>query len=97
MKSKGISQVHCETKKKDTTNLATENFLEKYIKFRGISGNLRCDQAQAFNSKQFHISGKDGSKKLILAHAGDLYDRYDLEWQFGLNSQCRQSKENYQS
>ena len=30
-------------------------YLEKYIKFHGIPGKLRCDQAQAFKSREFKI------------------------------------------
>ena len=46
-------------------------YLEKYIKFHGIPRNIRCDQAQAFKSRQFEIFCNNHNIKLILAPAGD--------------------------
>ena len=46
-------------------------YLEKYIKFHGIQRNIRCDQAQAFKSKQFEIFCNNHNIKLILVPAGD--------------------------
>ena len=46
-------------------------FLKSYMTFHGIPRSLRCDQAQAFKSKNFEIFGKDNNIKLILAPAGD--------------------------
>ena len=52
------------------TSTAVE-YLEEYCKFHGIPRSLRCDQAQAFKSKDFTIYCKDNNIKLILAPAGD--------------------------
>ena len=46
-------------------------YLEKYTKFHGIPRNIRCDQAQAFKSRQFEIFCNNHNIKLILAPAGD--------------------------
>ena len=46
-------------------------FLKSYMTFHGIPRSLRCDQAQAFKSKNFEIFCKDNNIKLILAPAGD--------------------------
>ena len=46
-------------------------YIEKYIKFHGIPRNIRCDQAQAFKSRQFEIFCNNHNIKLILAPAGD--------------------------
>ena len=46
-------------------------FLEEYCKFHGIPRSLRCDQAQAFKSRDFNVHCKDNNIKLILAPAGD--------------------------
>ena len=46
-------------------------YLEKYIKFHGIPRNIRCDQAQAFESRQFKIFCNNNNIRLILAPAGD--------------------------
>ena len=52
------------------TDTAIE-YLEKYIKFHGIPRNIRCDQAQAFKSRQFEIFCNNHNIRLILAPAGD--------------------------
>ena len=52
------------------TSTAIEN-LEEYCKFHGIPRSLRCDQAQAFKSRDFNVLCKDNNIKLILAPAGD--------------------------
>ena len=46
-------------------------YLNQYIKFHGIPRNIRCDQAQAFKSRQFEIYCKNNNIKLILAPAVD--------------------------
>ena len=46
-------------------------YLEKYLKFHGIPRNIRCDQAQAFKSRQFEIFCNNHFIKLILSPAGD--------------------------
>ena len=46
-------------------------YLEEYCKFHGIPRSLRCDQAQAFKSRNFIVYCKDNNTKLILAPAGD--------------------------
>ena len=46
-------------------------YLEKFIKFHGMPRNIRCDQAQAFKSRQFEIFCNNHNIKLILAPAGD--------------------------
>ena len=46
-------------------------YLNQYITFHGIPRNIRCDQAQAFKSRQFEIYCKNNNIKLILAPAGD--------------------------
>ena len=46
-------------------------YLKSYMTFHGIPRTLRCDQAQAFKSKNFEIFCKDNNIKLILAPAGD--------------------------
>ena len=46
-------------------------YLNQCIKFHGIPRNIRCDQAQAFKSRQFEIYCKNNNIKLILAPAGD--------------------------
>ena len=46
-------------------------YLNQYIKFHGIPRNIRCDQAQAFKSRQFEIYCKNNNVKLILAPVGD--------------------------
>ena len=48
-----------------------KKYLEKYIKFHGIPRNIRCDQAQAFKSKQFEFFCNNDNIKLILAPAED--------------------------
>ena len=45
--------------------------LESYMTFHGIPRTLRCDRAEAFQSKNFEISCKDNNIKLLLAPAGD--------------------------
>ena len=50
------------------TDTAIE-YLEKYIKFHGIPRNIRCDQAQAFKSRQFEIFCDNHIIRLILAPA----------------------------
>ena len=52
------------------TDTATE-YLEKIIKFHGIPRNIRCEQAEAFKSRQFEIFCYNHNIKLILAPAGD--------------------------
>ena len=52
------------------TSIAIE-YLEEYCKFHGIPRSLRCDQAQAFNSRDFNVHCKDNNIKPILAPAGD--------------------------
>ena len=47
------------------------SYLNQYIKFHGIPKNIRCDQAQAFKSRQFEIFCKNNNIKLILAPVGD--------------------------
>ena len=47
------------------------SYLNQYIKFHGIPRNIRCDQAQAFKSRQFEIFCKNNNIKLILAPVGD--------------------------
>ena len=49
----------------------TIDCLEEYCKFHGIPRSLRCDQAQAFKSRNFNVYCKDNNIKLILAPAGD--------------------------
>ena len=46
-------------------------YLNQYIKFHGIPRNIKCDQAQAFKSRQFEIYCKNNNIKLILAPVGD--------------------------
>ena len=46
-------------------------YLEEYCKFHGIPRSLRCDQAQAFKSRDFNVHCKNNNIKLILAPAGD--------------------------
>ena len=46
-------------------------YLKKYIKFHGIPRSTRCDQAQAFEVKNFEIFCRDNNIKLILAPTGD--------------------------
>ena len=46
-------------------------YLEGYCKFNGIPQSLRCDQAQAFKSRDFKIFCRDNNIKLKLAPAGD--------------------------
>ena len=46
-------------------------YLEEYFKFHGIPRSLRCDQAQAFKSRDFNVHCKNNNIKLILAPAGD--------------------------
>ena len=46
-------------------------YLNQYIKFHGIPRNLRCDQGQAFKSRQFGILCKDNKIKLWPAPAGN--------------------------
>ena len=57
------------TKKRTTT--ATLCYLKICIKFHGIPRSIRCDPAQAFNSRNFEIFCKDNNKKLILPPVGD--------------------------
>ena len=52
------------------TSTAIE-YLEEYCKFHGIHRSLRCDQEQAFKSRDFNVHCKDNNIKLILAPAGD--------------------------
>ena len=52
------------------TSTALE-YLEEYCKFHGIPRSLRCDQAQAFKSRDFNVHCKDNNIKLVLAPAGD--------------------------
>ena len=52
------------------TDTAIEKF-EKYIKFHGIPRNIRCDQAQAFKSRQFETFCNNHNIRFILAPAGD--------------------------
>ena len=47
------------------------SYLNQCIKFHGIPRNIRCDQAQAFKSRQFEIFCKNNNIKLILAPVGD--------------------------
>ena len=49
---------------------AIEN-LEEYCKFHGLPPSLRCDQAQAFKSRDFNVHCKGHNIKIILAPAGD--------------------------
>ena len=51
------------------TSTAIE-YLEEYCKFHGIPRSLRCDQAQAFISRDFNVHCKNNNIKLILAPAG---------------------------
>ena len=46
-------------------------YLEKYIKFHGITRSIRCDQTQDFKSTQFEILCYDNKKNLILPPAVD--------------------------
>ena len=46
-------------------------YLEEYCKVHGIPRSLRCEQAQAFKSRNFNVYCKDNNIKLILAPAGD--------------------------
>ena len=46
-------------------------YINQYKKFHGIPRNIRCDQAQAFKSRQFEIYCKNNNIKLILAPVGD--------------------------
>ena len=46
-------------------------YLEEYCRFHGIPLSIRCDQAQAFKSRDFNVCCKDNNIKLILAPAGD--------------------------
>ena len=45
-------------------------YLEDYCKLHGIPRSLKCDQAQAFLSRDFNVLCKDNNIKLILAPAG---------------------------
>ena len=45
-------------------------FLKRNIKFRCLPRNIRCDQAQAFKSRQFEIICNDKKIKLKLAPVG---------------------------
>ena len=47
------------------------DYLEEYCKFHGIPRSVRCDQAQAFKSRDFNVHCKSNNIKLILAPAGD--------------------------
>ena len=47
------------------------DYLERYCKIHGIPRSIRCDQAQAFQAKEFEIFCKNRNIKLILAPAGD--------------------------
>ena len=47
------------------------DYLEQYCKIHGIPRSIRCDQAQAFRTKEFEIFCKNKNIKLILAPAGD--------------------------
>ena len=46
-------------------------YMEEYCRFHGIPRSKRCDQAQAFKSRDFNVYCKDNNIKLILAPAGD--------------------------
>ena len=46
-------------------------YLNQYMKFHGIPRNIRCDQTQAFKSRQFEIYCKNNNIKLILAPVGN--------------------------
>ena len=52
------------------TDTAIE-YLEIYKKFHDIPRNIRCDQVQAFKSRQFEIFCNNHNKKLIPAPAVD--------------------------
>ena len=52
------------------TETAIEH-LKSYMTFHGIPRTLRCDQAEAFQSKNFEIFFKDNNIELLLAPAGD--------------------------
>ena len=52
------------------TSTAIE-YLEEYCRFQGIPRSIRCDQAQAFEFRDFTVYCKDDNIKLILAPAGD--------------------------
>ena len=45
--------------------------LEEYCRLHGIPRSIRCNQAQAFKSRDFNVYCKDNNIKLILAPAGD--------------------------
>ena len=61
---------HAETYNNCDTDTAI-NYLKEYIKFHGIPGSVRCDQAQAFKAKNFEMFCKDNNIRLILAPTGD--------------------------
>ena len=45
-------------------------YLEEHCDFHGIPRSIRCDQAQAFEAREFELYCKDKNIKLILAPAG---------------------------
>ena len=47
------------------------DYLDSYCKVHGIPRCIRCDQAQAFKTREFEIYCKNNNIKLILAPAGD--------------------------
>ena len=46
-------------------------YLEEYCKFHGIPHSLRCNQAQAFKSRDLNVHCKDNNIILILVPVGD--------------------------
>ena len=64
---------HAETYNNCDTDTAI-SYLKEYIKFHGIPWSVRCDQAQAFNAKNFEIFCKENNIRLILAPTGDHRD-----------------------
>ena len=61
---------NAETFNNCDTNTAIE-YLESYCRLHGIPRSIRCDQAQAFDAKEFELFCKNRNIKLILATAGD--------------------------
>ena len=56
---------------KNCDESTAKEYLEEYCKFHGKPRSQRCDQAQAFKSRDFNVYCKDNNIKLILAPVGD--------------------------
>ena len=65
------SRFHTAQVYKNCDTSTAIQYLEEYCKIHGIPRSLRCDQAQAFKSRDFNEHCKDNNIKLILTLAGD--------------------------